>query len=107
MENSRDHIAIRTIIELPRYGKLLQGPKNSPSMSQRILYPILEGRKDRDVWVFIEDIRLGACTTEGHLESPKSFLNIFLKTGVTLRLSKYNFGVRWLKSWGMRSCRME
>ena len=94
-EDCRDFTAIRTVIGLLRYVRLRQGLKNSPAVFRRIVNAILGGgRKGRDVWAFMDDISLGTCTAEVHLDSLRSVLDMFLKAGARLKLSKCNFGVQ-------------
>ena len=99
-EDSRDFTAIRTVIGLLRYVRLPQGLKNSPAVFQRTVNTILGGRKGRDVWAFMDDISLGTCTAEVHLDSLRSVLDTLLKAGARLKLSKCNFGVQKVEVLG-------
>ena len=101
-EGSRDYTAIRTVIGLLRYMRLPQGLKHSPAVFQRTVNAILGGRKGLDVWAFMDDISLGTCDAEAHLESLRSVLETLLKAGARLKLSKCRFGVREVEVLGHR-----
>lgn len=68
--------------------------KNSPTVFQRVEKTLLAGRKGRDVWAFMDDIRMGTQTSEEHPRSLRSVLDTFLVAVARLRLSKCTFGTR-------------
>lgn len=97
--DSRNYIAIRAVIGLLRYVSLPQSRNNSPAVFQRLVTAILAEMKARDVWPFMDDIRLGTKTEEERLKLPGlSYRNIY-ECRSTAELSKmYVWGPRYRSS---------
>lgn len=66
-EESREITAIRTIVGLLRYVRVLQGMKSSPAAFQRVFNFTLGSRKRIGILPFMDDVRLGMATVVEHL----------------------------------------
>lgn len=99
-KESRPLNAVRTVLGLLQYTRLVQGLKNSPGTFQRTVNTIMADHEGKYAMTYVDKASIGTVTEQDHLLSLQSLLKSLFKAGLRLKLSKCRLWVRRVEVLG-------